>query len=72
MLKELPPDLKAIHKIGRKCTPVECDFRETGIIYAEKDPYILTVFAKGDNAAHLENMTSEISKLAYDNLSGTR
>jgi len=72
MLRQLPAEVVALHRIGKKCVADKCDLRESGIVYYDDDPYILTVFAEGSNSTELENMASEISKLAYDQISGTR
>ena len=67
LLKDIPSTIIIAHKFGESGNEVEKQLHETGIIYANNNPYLLTVMTKGNNRDELANFISEISKTVYQN-----
>jgi len=65
LLKDIPSDIIVAHKFGESGNEVEKQLHETGIIYANNSPYLITVMTKGNNRDELANFISEISKTVY-------
>lgn len=65
MLNGLPKDIKVVHKFGEAGDGMNAHFNETGIIYVNKSPYLLTVMTKGKNNSLLPGVVSNISKTVY-------
>lgn len=73
MLKELPATVKVAHKFGEwgDNRMNLHELHETGIVYFQNKPYLLTVATKGNNSKDLSTVISKISKLVYDELSSS-
>ena len=67
LLKDIPSDIIVAHKFGESGNEVEKQLHETGIIYANNNPYLITVMTKGNNRDELAYFISEISKIVYQN-----
>jgi beta-lactamase class A len=65
LLKDIPSDIIVAHKFGESGNEVEKQLHETGIIYANNNPYLITVMTKGNNRDELAYFISEISKTVY-------
>ena len=65
LLKDIPSDIIVAHKFGESGNEVEKQLHETGIIYANNNPYLITVMTKGNNRDELAYFISEISKIVY-------
>lgn len=65
LLKDIPTDIIVAHKFGESGNDLEKQLHETGIIYANNSPYLITVMTKGNNRDELANFISEISKTVY-------
>jgi len=65
LLKDIPADIIVAHKFGESGNDLENQLHETGIIYANNSPYLITVMTKGNNREELANFISEISKTVY-------
>ena len=70
IVKELPATVKVAHKFGEWG-----DYRmnihevhESGIVYMNNKPYLLTIMTKGNSAKELSAEISKISKLVYENI----
>jgi beta-lactamase class A len=65
LLKDIPADIIVAHKFGESGNDLENQLHETGIIYANNSPYLITVMTKGNNRDELANFISEISRTVY-------
>jgi beta-lactamase class A len=65
LLKDIPADIIVAHKFGESGNDQENQLHETGIIYANNSPYLITVMTKGNNRDELANFISEISRTVY-------
>ncbi len=70
LIKELPKNVKVAHKFGEAGTDELHELSESGIVYVENNPYLLTVMTKGHQLNKLSTIISEISKLVYNKMSG--
>ncbi|HYV94933.1 MAG TPA: serine hydrolase [Chitinophagales bacterium] len=68
MLSPLPPDVKVAHRFSDRFLNNEYDVRESGIVYADDDPYVLTIFTQGKSDADLKAIIANISKMVYDKM----
>jgi len=68
LVKELPASVKVAHKFGEAGNPVSHELHESGIIYIDKNPYLLTVMTRGTDWDKLSEIISHISKMAYDKM----
>jgi beta-lactamase class A len=71
MVKELPVGTVVAHKFGERGINQLMDFSESGIIYANDSPYIVTIMTRGN---HIETQTafvSGISAMIYKRLRGS-
>lgn len=66
IVKLLPPELKVAHKFGEWGNGSEKELHESGIVYLDNTPYIITVMTKGNNWDNLSEVISHISKMVYD------
>jgi len=68
MVKELPTNIPVAHKFGEwgdnKLN--QHVLSESGIVYYNDKPYLLTVMTKGTNVKNLAPEISKISKMTYD------
>jgi beta-lactamase class A len=72
IVKGLPANVNVAHKFGewgdRAINVVE--MHESGIIYFDNSPYLLTVMTKGISANDLSVEISKISRLVYETIAG--
>ncbi|MCX6195106.1 MAG: class A beta-lactamase-related serine hydrolase [Flavobacteriia bacterium] len=64
----IPINTKIIHKFGEwgdRNNPALHQLSESGIIYLDKTPYILTIMTQGKEVEKLPSVISEISKMVY-------
>ena len=72
MLKQIPAQIKVAHKFGEwgdAKDGTNHQLHETGIIYYNDSPILVTVMTKGTNVNVLPQIISEISKRIFDKLS---
>jgi beta-lactamase class A len=69
LLKGLPATTKMAHKFGESGNNGEKQLHESGIIYLENHPYLLTVMTRGNDMKKLSNLIAEISSLAHEEMS---
>jgi beta-lactamase class A len=67
--KGLPSTVKIAHKFGEAGINAEKQLHESGIIYLDNRPYLLTVMTRGNDMKKLSNLISEISSLVYHDMS---
>lgn len=63
----LPSDVKVAHRFSSKFQNNGYDVRESEIVYADHNPYVLTVFTQGKNDDDLKTIIAAISKMVYSN-----
>ena len=66
----LPNNLKVAHKFGEAGDQFTAHFSESGIVYVQNAPYLLTVMTKGKDMKALPAVISKISGEIYNRLSG--
>ncbi len=66
MKKELPTNLKVAHKFGQWGDDNFLELHESGIIYLNNRPYLLTIMTRGKNLDQQAALISHISKMTYD------
>ncbi|MEO6490145.1 MAG: serine hydrolase [Ferruginibacter sp.] len=71
MLNSLPRDIKVVHKFGEAGDGIDAHFNESGIIYINKSPYLITIMTKGKRNNDLPPIVSMISKKVFDMISST-
>jgi beta-lactamase class A len=70
IVKGIPQDVKVAHKFGEKGDQVSHAFHETGIVYINNSPYLITVMTQGKDQTKLPNVLKEISAVVYQNMDG--
>jgi len=68
IIKNLPPTLSVAHKFGEASTGTLKQLHETGIVFSDEKPYLLTIMVKGKRDEPLPGSISDISKFVYDQL----
>jgi beta-lactamase class A len=68
MVKDLPSNMKVAHKFGEwgNNATNSHELHESGIVYVNDKPYLLTVMTKGTNAKQLGDVIGKLSKQVYD------
>ena len=66
MKKELPTNVKVAHKFGQWGDDNFRELHESGIIYLNNRPYLLTIMTRGKNLDLQAALISHISKMTYD------
>ena len=64
----LPPGIDIAHKFGEAGTPQEKQLHETGLVYADGNPYLITVMTRGSNVDSLASAIASLSKLVYERM----
>lgn len=65
----LPPGVDIAHKFGEAGTPEEKQLHETGLVYANGNPYLITVMTRGENVDSLAKSIASLSKAVYERMS---
>ncbi len=68
IVKGIPPNTRIAHKFGEKGNQNNHAFHETGIIYINNNPYLITVMTEGKDQKKLPKIIQEISKVVYTNI----
>ncbi len=71
MVKGLPKGTKIAHKFGEMGDATTRQLHESGIIYVNNTPYLLTIMLKGYDITKLPPVLSGITKLTYEEISKT-
>jgi hypothetical protein len=70
IVKGIPPNTKVAHKFGEKGNQNSHGFHETGIVYINYNPYLITVMTEGKDQTKLPKVLQEISSVVYTNIQG--
>lgn len=65
LAKELPADMMIARKFGEMNMQNKRELHESGIIYCNKTPYLVTVMTKGYNPANQASVISKVSEMIY-------
>jgi beta-lactamase class A len=68
MVKGIPSDVLIAHKFGEFGIGDSYELHETGIIYYDNSPFLITVMTKGNNLKLLPGIISDISKTVFDKI----
>ena len=68
--KNIPKNVQISHKFGEKGNETIHAFGETGIIYENNTPYLITIMTEGKEQSKLPLAIQEISSLVYNNIHG--
>ena len=68
LMKYLPSTIKVAHKFGEWGNGINKELHETGIIYLNGNPYLLTVMTNGNKWDNLSDIIGTISKIVYDKM----
>lgn len=68
IIKGLPQNTKVAHKFGEKGDATNHAFHETGIVYVNNYPYLISVMTEGNDQAKLPKVLQEISSAVYSNI----
>ena len=68
MLDGLPNNIKVAHKFGEAGDSTNAHFSETGIVYLNNSPYLLTVMTKSRDPKVLPSVVSNISKKIFEQM----
>ncbi len=66
ILKNLPPQIKMIHKFGEYTSGNDRELHESAIVYINNSAYLITVMTRGRDYNKLSSVIAQISKLVYD------
>jgi len=73
MLKDIPPNIRVAHKFGEWS-----DFKsnvhqlhESGIVYLNDKPYLLTIMTTGSDVSQLTEVISTVSKMVYNKMAAS-
>lgn len=64
----LPTGIDIAHKFGEAGDDKEKQLHETGLVYAEGNPYLITVMTRGTNVDSLASAISSVSRLVYERM----
>ncbi|MGL2966203.1 serine hydrolase [Flavobacterium sp. XGLA_31] len=65
ILKGLPEHTRVAHKFGESGNQTEKQLHESGIVYLDNKPYLLTIMTKGKDFKKLSQLVGEISQTVY-------
>lgn len=66
MMNSLPKEIKVAHKFGEAGDGTYAHFGESGIVYLNNNPYLITIMVKGKDSKSLPAVNKEISKKVFD------
>lgn len=70
MMKGIPHNIMVAHKFGEKGDAAHHCLHETGIVYANKSPYLVTIMTEGNDQKLLPDCLQKISSTIYSNIEG--
>jgi beta-lactamase class A len=70
IVKNIPKDVKVAHKFGEKGDATKHAFGETGIVYLNNTPYLISIMTEGKDQSKLPGVIQEISSTVYNNIQG--
>lgn len=68
LVKLLPKDIKVARKFGEWSDDINNELHESGIVYLNNSPYIITVMTRGRNWDKQKEVTNQISKMVFEQI----
>ncbi|MCF6132036.1 serine hydrolase [Flavobacterium wongokense] len=65
IVKGLPSNIPVAHKFGEAGNMIDKELHESGIVYLDHGPYLLTIMTKGRDNQKLSNLIADISQAVY-------
>jgi beta-lactamase class A len=65
IVKGLPSNIPVAHKFGEAGNMIDKELHESGIIYLDNSPYLLTIMTKGRDNQKLSRLIADISQAVY-------
>lgn len=72
LLKDMPQTVKVAHKFGEWNNGKVYELHESGIVYLNNNPYLITIMTKGADYKTLAKTISDISNMVYCNLAANK
>jgi beta-lactamase class A len=72
MAKGLPPSVKLAHKFGEWDDSKTFELHESGIVYMDNKPYLITILTKGKSRETLPKAISTLTEVVYRELIGPK
>ncbi len=69
LVKGLPDNVSVAHKFGEAGTKRQPELHESGLVYMDYGPYLVTIMTKGYKTTDLPLVISTISRMVYDDIS---
>jgi beta-lactamase class A len=67
LLKGIPPSVVVAHKYGEFGNRISHELHESGIVYLDNDPYLITVMTRGTDWNEMSEVVGHISGMIYSN-----
>ena len=71
LVKELPASVMVAHKFGEAGNNQIHELHESGIVYLDNNPYMITIMTRGTDWDRQSGIVSHISKMVYDKMVGS-
>ncbi len=71
IVKGLPAHTRIAHKFGESGTNIDKQLHESGIVYLDNKPYLLTIMTRGKENKKLSQVLGEISQVIYNSMQST-
>lgn len=65
----LPPDVEVAHKFGEAGDPSERQLHESGIVYLQGHPYLISVMTRGGDTRRLAGAIAAVARLVHTHMS---
>ena len=69
LVSGLPAGVEVAHKFGEAGDDQERQLHETGLVYADGNPYLITVMTRGERVDSLASAIASLSELVYERMS---
>lgn len=69
LVKKIPKTVAVAHKMGEWGDGQTVELHDCGIVYVDKNPYILSVMTRGHDMTKLSDIIANISNMAYEAMS---
>lgn len=60
-------NVNVAHKFGEHSVDQSSEFSESGIVYRNKEPYLITIMTRGNSIKDQTQMISDLSSMVYKN-----
>jgi beta-lactamase class A len=70
IIRNLPKNIPVAHKMGEWSDGKTAELHDCGIVYIDKNPYIITVMTRGTDMPQLSETIGNISMMVFNEMSG--